>query len=399
MRFEWKIALRFLRESRVQTIFILAGIAIGVSVQIFLSSLIISLQDNLVESTVGSSSHITFSSKQNDFEDIIEQSNDGFIENSPESKKGELGDWRNLTILLRESGMLKAVSPIVESSAFLASGQSNTPVIIKGVDPNEADKIYNISSRLESGSLDINGNEVLIGVELQKTYKLDVGSFIKLVLPTGKSESLLVKGVLDLENKLVNNSWLIIDIDRGQKLISKTDSVTRIESQIEDVFAADSVGAYFEDRLQDIEITNWKDENASLLSALNSQGSSSLTIQVFVLLAILLGISSVLGISVVQKSREIGILKAMGARDISASRIFLMQGAALGFIGSILGCALGFALTMTFNKFAGASFSIIIRLVNLVSIIAITTGASFLSALVPSLKSKKLNPIEVIRNG
>ncbi len=399
MRFEWKIAFRFLKESRVQTLFILAGIAIGVSVQIFLSSLIISLQDNLVESTVGNSSHITFSSKPFNFEDVIEKSNDVFIENSPETKKDELGDWRNLTILLRDSGMLKAVSPVVESNGFLSIGRNSAPVVIKGIEPEEADKIYNISSRMQSGTFSISGNEVLIGTDLQETYNLDVGSFIKVLLPNGSTESLLIKGIFDLENKFINNSWLLLDLDKAQKIITKNDSITKIETQVDDVFTADTVGAYFESRLQNIDVTNWKDENASLLSALNSQGSSSLTIQVFVLLAILLGISSVLGISVVQKSREIGILKAMGARDISASRIFLMQGAALGFVGSIIGCILGVLLTFSFNKFAGAGFAIIILPLNLAAIVAITTAASFLSALVPSRNSQKLNPIEVIRNG
>lgn len=399
MRFEWKIAYRFLRESKAQTLFILAGIAIGVAVQIFLSSLIVSLQNNLVEGTVGNSPHITFSAQSFDFGDIKKESGSSFIENNPKADGRTLNEWRELTLLLRESGRLTAVSPVVDANGFLISGNSNSPVLLRGIEPDEADKIYDISSRMANGDFSIQGNEALIGTELQADYNLKPGDFIKILLPDNTVETLLVKGVFDLQNQSVNKSWIFLRLDKAQKIIVKNDSVTQIESQVEQVFEADQIGAYFQERLENIEVQNWKDANASLLSALNSQGSSSLTIQVFVLLAILLGISSVLGISVVQKSKEIGILKAMGARNVSASRIFLLQGAALGFAGSLSGCLVGILLTMAFNRFAGAGFDIVIRPPSLAAIVLITTAASFVSAFVPSRNSKKLNPIEVIRNG
>lgn len=399
MRLEWKIAYRFLRESRTQTLFILAGIAVGVAVQIFLSSLIVSLQNNLVESTVGNSSHITFSEKAFDYEDIKSEPGSVFIENTSVSEENQLSGWRELTVLLSESGRLSAISPVVESNGFLVSGRGNAPVLLRGIDPERADGIYDLSSRMVEGVFSIEGNEALVGDTLRKTYDLETGEFIRVTLPGGSVETLLVKGVFDLENQAVNDAWIFMDLGQAQKILLGSDTVTKIETQVSDVFEADRIGAYYQNRLEGIEVENWKDANASLLAALSSQGSSSLTIQVFVLLAILLGISSVLGITVVQKSREIGILKAMGARNVSASRIFLFQGAALGFAGSLLGCGVGVLLTLSFNRFAATGFDIIIRPLNLGAIVLITTAASFVSALVPSRNSKKLNPIEVIRNG
>jgi lipoprotein-releasing system permease protein len=127
-------------------------------------------------------------------------------------------------------------------------------------------------------------------------------------------------------------------------------------------------------------------------------------IQVFVLLAVLLGISSVLAISVVQKSRQLGILKAMGIKDKAASWIFLAQGLILGTVGSIIGTGLGLLLNWSFSVFVknpdGSSlvpfyFDPVFVFVSMfIAIIAAT-----LAAFIPARKSSKLNPIEVIKNG
>ena len=127
-------------------------------------------------------------------------------------------------------------------------------------------------------------------------------------------------------------------------------------------------------------------------------------IQVFVLLAVLLGITSVLAISVVQKSKQLGILKAMGIKDKDASLIFLLQGLILGVIGAILGTALGLGLTFVFSNFVKnpdgtplVPFYLDYTFILISVIIAIV--ASTIAAFVPARKSSKLNPIEVIKNG
>lgn len=133
------------------------------------------------------------------------------------------------------------------------------------------------------------------------------------------------------------------------------------------------------------------------------QSASSYMIQVFVLLAVLLGISSVLAISVVQKSKQIGILKAMGIKDKTASLIFLFQGLILGIIGSILGTILGISLTYIFSIFVKnpdgtplVPFYLDYKFITISVLIAIISAT--ISALIPARKSSKLNPIEVIKN-
>ena len=144
--------------------------------------------------------------------------------------------------------------------------------------------------------------------------------------------------------------------------------------------------------------------NEQLLSGLTGQSTSSLMIQVFVVISVVLGIASVLAITVLQKSKQIGILKAMGINDRTSSYIFLSQGFILGVLGGILGIIFGIGLLFIFSNFAlnpdGTPVvpifinPMFIGLSGLIAILA-STGAS----IIPALKSKKLSPIEVIRNG
>jgi lipoprotein-releasing system permease protein len=189
-------------------------------------------------------------------------------------------------------------------------------------------------------------------------------------------------------------------------MFSLGDNVTRIESQVSNVFKADAVASEITLSLQNdkVKVTNWKAENAQLLTALNSQGSSSYMIQGFVLVSVVIGIASVLAITVVQKSRQIGILKAMGMRDRDASLVFLIQGLAFGLAGAILGAVAGISLLVMFLEFAKnpdgtpvINIFIDYTFVALSGLVAIVS--SIVASMLPARKSARLDPIEVIRNG
>ncbi len=148
---------------------------------------------------------------------------------------------------------------------------------------------------------------------------------------------------------------------------------------------------------------NWKDQNEELLGGLNGQSVSSIMIQVFVLISVTLGIASVLAITVVQKSKQIGILKAMGIKDRDASKIFLYEGLLLGIAGAIMGIIFGIALMLVFTKFAlNPDGTPIIPLYLDYKFIALSGSiavvSASLAALIPARSSSKLEPIEVIKN-
>ncbi|SCZ81861.1 ABC transporter permease [Acidaminobacter hydrogenoformans] len=404
MIFELKIALRFLKDGRGQTTFILLGIAIGVAVQVFLGTLISGLQRDLVNGTVGSSPHMTFSAADTPNVSVLNNET-GFVASSSGNfsrQEKSLDNWKPMLATLDAAVETTAVSPVAEGNGFLIKSGERWPILVRGIEPQRADLIYDLSAKLSSGRFAVEGNQVLIGTSLADEALLQPGDTFTFELPGGGQQSLTVAGVFDLGNNSLNETWLFMELGRAQRLLGFGDDISRVEVQIEDVFAADQLALKYEKQFIGVKSENWKVQNASLLSALTSQSSSSLTIQAFVLLAITLGIASVLAVSVVQKSKQIGILKAMGTSSSSASRIFLLQGGILGFLGSILGSFLGYALTQAFLwgtsiQTGEALFPLQFDPVAAATIIVIATTASILSALLPARRSANLNPIDVIR--
>ncbi len=173
-----------------------------------------------------------------------------------------------------------------------------------------------------------------------------------------------------------------------------------INAQVADVFDSQAVAADLARRpaLAGYEVTEWQEQNADLLDALTAQSSSSYMIQFFVLVAVALGIASTLAISAVQKTRQIGILKAMGMQDGRAGRVFLWQAAILGLAGAAVGVGAGVGLIALFNVF-GSTFPIQPQLGFTAISFAIGVLVALASAIVPWRRTSKLDPIEVIQGG
>ena len=173
-----------------------------------------------------------------------------------------------------------------------------------------------------------------------------------------------------------------------------------------DLFAADSIAKKISRILSndDVEIENWKETNQQLLSGLEGQRMSSIVIQFVIVVSVIVAIANVLAITVLQKSRQIGILKAMGIKDRSASMIFIFQGLLIGLAGSLLGIALGLGMLYLFTAFnttADGSPLIDIYLdpVFIIRSWIIALLATVLAGIIPARRSLKLDPIDVIREG
>jgi lipoprotein-releasing system permease protein len=384
MRFSFNVAKRFLLSSKSQTIMIVLGIAIGVSVQIFIGLLIQGLQKSLVDRTVGSSSQIT-----------IKHSDDKEIEN-----------WESIFANLKKIDGIKYLSYTSQDVAFIDKDEKNTSVFLKGFDLKKADKIYKINENIYEGKSPENLDEIIVGKNLQEKFNLDLNEELNFITSKGDNKELKVVGFFDLKVSQLNEQWIISNIETVQNLFDFKETVTNIEIQVENVFDANIIAEDIDKKIKYnyIEVNNWIDDNEQLLSGLKGQDTSSYMIQVFVLVAVMLGISSVLAITVIQKSKQIGILKAMGIKNSTASLIFLFEGLILGIIGAVLGVGFGILLLIMFEKFAvNPDGTPVVEIFYNYSFILfsalIAVIVSLTASLIPAKKSSKLSPIEVIRNG
>lgn len=387
MRLSFKVALRFLSSSKAQTFLIALGIGIGISVQIFIGALIEGLQVSLIDATIGSASHLTLA--------------------NPE-KNESVKDTPNLlkNLIPNENG-IKVVSENLTQGGFIKLDDDFTQVLIRGFDIKKANEIYKFSDALRPKSILPKGNEVLIGKVIADDNKIVIGDTITLASPQGNTVAVLVSGVFDLKVDAINSSWVIGDLTLVRELFKyEASEVTSIEMQVFEPFEVETTALALEQNplLSPYKLSTWKEANAQLLSGLMGQSTSSYMIQVFVIISVVLGIASVLAITVLQKSRQLGILKAMGITNFNASLVFLFQGLLLGVLGGFLGLLIGIGLLYAFQTFAlnpdGTPVVPVIinwRFMTFSGLLAVF--ACTLAAIIPARKSKKLSPIEVIRNG
>jgi lipoprotein-releasing system permease protein len=379
----FQIAFRFLRSSLGQTILIVIGISVGVSVQVFIGSLIGGLQQDLVNTTIGNSSQITISHE----EDFIT-------------------DYENVKNQIDEIEGISVVSYAFDQSGTMIIDDETAPILLRGFDFDLSENIYETSEKLVEGVLPSKRNEIAVSTAFVEEYNLAIDDVVKINVPLRGEEDMVIKGIYDFNVGAVNNLWVFTTLDTVQTLVEEGLVVTSIETQLDDVFLADTLALEVQNKLENnsLEVTNWIDENGDLLVGLEAQSSSSLMIQVFVTISVVLGITSVLAITVIQKSKQIGILKAMGIEDRDASLIFLSEGFLLGILGAIGGVLLGLLLSYVFSTFAldEAGNPVVPLLIEptfiAISALVAVFSASFASV-IPARKSSKLSVIEVIRNG
>jgi len=212
-----------------------------------------------------------------------------------------------------------------------------------------------------------------------------------------------VAGVFRLGNESVDERWVVTSLRHAQSLFALPGGATTIELKVADIFAADDIAGDLRGRTG-LRSDSWMALNAELLSGLQAQSSSKTMIQFFVVVSVTLGIASVLIVSVVQKSQEIGILSAVGTPARRLLAIFLIQGGVLGFGGSLIGSALGVLFSLVFQATTllpdgTPRFALAIDASLLISATLLATGVGLLAAVIPARQASRLDPATAIRHG
>lgn len=406
MPLEWFIALRFLRRGRMQSVLIIAGVGVGVGVLVFLSALITGLQQSLIAQTLGVQPQIVVRPKEERARRLIGARSDAGrlvvtrVE-KPAQRVRSIDGWQKVRRVIDAMPGVLASSPMAAGSAFAVRGNASQSVALMGVDAQDYARIIDVPGHMVYGRYQLSGAETVIGSELAEDLGLGVGDKLRIQTAEGRSELLTVRGIFNLGNRDVNRRWVLVSRRTAQTLLDLVGGASSIEVKVRHVFDADAVSRRIAERTGLVS-DSWMTTNAQLLTALRSQSSSSVMIQVFVIIAVGMGIASVLVVSVVQKSREIGILRAMGAPRARVLRVFLLQGALVGLAGSVIGGVLGSSLALFFERLATAPdgsplFPVALTWVLLARSALIATLTGTAAATLPARRAARLEPVAAIR--
>jgi lipoprotein-releasing system permease protein len=240
----------------------------------------------------------------------------------------------------------------------------------------------------------------MIGRELAADLGLGVGDRLGIV-SNGVTDAVRVTALVDLGVRELNRRTVYLPLRSVQSLVGLPGGATSLDLRLHDVWAATTIADALSAQLP-YEVEGWQQANAQLVSALNAQSVSTTIIRGVVAIVVVLGIASVLVVSVVQKRREIGILRAMGATRGQMVRVFLVQGGIVGAVGSVFGLALALAMIWLFTAFVRGSdgqplFVIVLPLALAVQVALVASVCGVLAAIAPARRAASMDPAQAIR--
>ena len=400
MWIEWTIATKFLREGKAQSTLIFVGISVGVAVIVFLIALITGLQSNIIDRTLGTQAHIKIQPPQE--RNLILAPDKASTHLVLESKRAQrlrsINNWQEVRDALDTTPQIKAVSPVIAGPAFVRRGEAAQSITLNGIDAMRYSRIIPIQNVIVAGVYRTGAGNALIGTQLANDLGLRLGDKLRIDGGQNRESIVSVAGIFEFGVRELDSRHVYVDMRQAQPLLNLPGAATTIDVTVDDIFAAQTVAAGIA-RRTGLKAESWMETNAQLMNALRSQSLSTQMISTFVALSVALGIASVLSVSVVQRTREIGILRAMGARQQQMLRVFLIQGALLGLAGSLLGGIAGYGLVGMFNMFGATLFYIPLNPWLLVAATGLATITGIFSAALPARRAAALDPVEAIRHG
>lgn len=401
--FEWIAAVRFLREGRLQTVFIIVGISIGVAVIVFMSAMLAGLEANFIKRVLTSQPQVQILPPDQIARPL--RGGGGEIEDAsiqrPSQRILSIDQWPKLRTELQAMPEVVVVSPTMSGSALAVRGDASRSVSVSGVEPETYFRIVRVPDYVVAGQPRLTSEDIILGTELAKDLGATVGDKINLSTAQGRARVLTVTALVDLGSKGANQRIAYVALRTAQSLLNMIGGVTTIDVTIKDIYAAETFAQQVRATYPVI-ADSWIKTNAQFFTAVQAQKSTNTLIRVFVGMSVAFGIAAVLIVSVIQRSKEIGILRAMGTTRQRILRVFLLQGGLLGFVGSLFGAAMGAGALIYWHAVARQAdgselFPLILenRLFVLTALLATLTGLA--AATAPALRAANLDPVVAIR--
>jgi lipoprotein-releasing system permease protein len=405
--YEFLIGLRYLESSRrrgasLNTLISIGGVTVGVAALIATLAIMTGFSEDLRQKILGTTSHIVINGRTG----------------------VEISDHMPLLREIEKTPNVVAAAPFIFRQVLLASEASVLGVVLRGIDPEAEGRVTEIGRNMVEGKLSDLTRQgipgIIIGRELSGRLGVFPGETLHLISPVGmtgggiqsalgvtpKIRKFQVAGIFDSGMLEYDSSLAYISIQEAQAFFNLSDRITGIEVKVDDIFRAGQVAAQIQARMDSsYQARDWMQLNRNLFSALKMEKSMMFIILVLIVLVASFNIVSTLTMTVMEKSKEIAILKAMGASREAIMRIFMLEGVIIGVVGVLLGLPLGVAICLLlqrFYKLPGDVYYLSYLPVKIQSFDLILVACSailigFLATLYPSRRAAQLDPAEALR--
>jgi lipoprotein-releasing system permease protein len=402
--FELHIALRYLLAKRKQafisviSLISALGVAVGVMALVIALALMTGLQQEVRDRILGSSPHV-------------------FV-----WKYGGITDYHAEAAALRKVPGVVGAAPAILGKALVTSPAGEAFITLKGIDPVLEPDVTDVRTALLEGSLDALAQAgdgpggILVGRDLASRLELEVGDQVSLLTPQGtlspmgvlpRTRRLQIAGIFSLGLYEFDSSYGFVSLDVAKRLVGRED-VELIQLRVDDMLAAPEIAESIPTIVGSEYVTeNWRDMNRSLFSALWIEKMAiSLTIGLIVMVAALNIVASLI-LLVMEKHRDIAILKTMGAGARSVTTVFMMQGFIIGVVGTIVGAAAGVALAaaadhyrlirIPMDVYQVSYVPFVLDPVDIAIVIVAAVVVCFVATIYPARQAARLDPAQALR--
>ncbi len=414
MKYEWFIGIRYLKAKRKQTfisiitVISIVGVMVGVMTLIIVLAVMSGFEKTLKEKILGTQAHLV----------LLKASQEGMDHYEEVAKKVE-----------GVRGVVSA-APFILSQVMLSSESSVSGVVLKGIDPDRVGKVTELAHNLKAGRLqDLKRGDgeagIILGVELAKHLSVGVDDLIQVISPLGtitpmgmmpKMKRFRVKGIFHSGMYEYDSTMAYVSLESAQKFFSMGSHVTGIEIKTQDIYKVKEIGKEIRQLMGfPFWTKDWMEMNRNLFSALKLEKIAMFIILVLIILVAGFNIISTLIMVVMEKNKDIAILKSMGAPSQSILKIFLIEGLVIGLVGTGVGTVLGLGAAFNLEKITGYvehlfGFKILASdiyyidklpsQVNPLDVFLIVVTAiliTLLATIYPAWRGSKLDPAEALR--